>query len=194
MPDWGAEGLLEGVEDDRDRDARRALLDELYDGGVPLEELRRAVAEDRLVLVPVERVLGGGAPKYTLEEFAERAGATRELAVANLRAAGVPVPADDAVVFHDEDVESLRRVKGLIDFGLPADSVFDLVRTLTTGDVPDRRRRAHGRSARACCGRATPSSTSPTAIRPSPSSRRRSPAPRSSTRSTTTCATRSATT
>jgi adenylate cyclase len=43
------------------------------------------------------------------------------------------VPGDDAVVFHDEDVESLRRVKGLIDFGLPADSVFDLVRTLTTG-------------------------------------------------------------
>jgi adenylate cyclase len=133
MPDWEAEGLLDGVEDERDRDARRALLDELHDGGVPLEELRRAVAEDRLVLVPVERVLGGGAPKYTLGEFAERAGATRELAVANLRAAGVPVPDDDAVVFHDEDVESLRRVKGLIDFGLPADSVFDLVRTLTTG-------------------------------------------------------------
>ena len=91
MPDWGAEGLLEGVEDERDRDARRALLDELYDGGVPLEELRRAVAEDRLVLVPVERVLGGGAPKYTLERVRRAGRRDARARLANLRASGVPV-------------------------------------------------------------------------------------------------------
>jgi adenylate cyclase len=133
MPDWDAEGLLDGLEDERDRAARRELLDQLHADGFPLDELRRAAHEDRLVLLPVERALGGGPPKYTLDELVERAGATRERALANLRASGVPVPGDDDVVFHDDDVESLKRVKGLIDTGLPEDSVFDLARTLTTG-------------------------------------------------------------
>ena len=133
MPDWDAEGLLDGLEDERDRAARRELLDLLHADGFPLDELRRAAHEDRLVLLPVERVLGGGPPKYTLDALAQRAGATRELALANLRAAGLPVPGDHDVVFHDDDVESLKRAKDLIDTGLPEDSVFDLARTLTTG-------------------------------------------------------------
>jgi adenylate cyclase len=133
MPDWDAEGLLEGLEDERDRDARRELLDQLYDEGFPLDELRRAAREDRLVLLPVERVLGERPAKYTLAEMAERAGTTRDLALANLRATGVPLPRDEDVVFRDDDVESLRRIKSLIDSGLPQDSVFDLVRATATG-------------------------------------------------------------
>ncbi|HEX3316770.1 MAG TPA: adenylate cyclase regulatory domain-containing protein [Solirubrobacteraceae bacterium] len=133
MADWDAEGLLEGLEDERDREARRRLLDELDDEGFALEELRRAAREDRLVLLPVERALGDGPPKYTLAELAERAGASRDLALANLRAAGVPVPRDEDVVFHEVDVESLRRVVSLTESGLPRESVFDLVRATTTG-------------------------------------------------------------
>jgi adenylate cyclase len=133
MPDWEAEGLLDTLEDERQREARRRLLDQLYDEGFPLDELRRAAREDRVVLLPVERALGGGGAKYTLAEMAERAGAPRDLAVANLRAAGAPVPGDQHVVFDDDDVENLRRIKGLIDFGLPRDSVLDLVRTLSSG-------------------------------------------------------------
>src|SRR4051795_10417772 len=55
--DWEAEGLLDGLEGEPARAARRALLDELHEEGVPLDDLRRAVAEDRLALLPVERVL-----------------------------------------------------------------------------------------------------------------------------------------
>ena len=55
--DWEAEGLLEGCAGDAARWARRALLDKLHDDGVGLDELRRAVAEDRLALLPVERLL-----------------------------------------------------------------------------------------------------------------------------------------
>jgi adenylate cyclase len=133
MPDWEAEGLLDTLEDERHRDARRQLLDQLYDEGFPLDELRRAAWEDRLVLLPVERALGGGPAKYTLDELAERAGASRDLAVANLRATGVPVPGDEHVVFDDEDVENLRLIKTLIDFGLPRESVLDLSRTVSSG-------------------------------------------------------------
>jgi len=133
MPDWDAEGLLEPLTEEEDRRARRELLDELYADGFSLEDLRRAVHEDRLVLLPVERALGDGRPKYSLAELVERSGATRELAVANLRAAGVPMPRDEDVVFDDADLENLKRVKNLVDTGLPQESVFDLIRSVSTG-------------------------------------------------------------
>jgi adenylate cyclase len=133
MPDWDAEGLLEPLTEDQDRQARRELLDELYADGFSLEELRRAAHEDRLVLLPVERALGDGRPKYSLTDLVERSGATRELAVANLRAAGVPMPRDEDVVFDDADLENLERVKSLVDTGLPQESVFDLIRSVSTG-------------------------------------------------------------
>jgi adenylate cyclase len=133
MPDWDAEGLLEPLTEEEDRQSRRQLLDELYADGFSLEELRRAVHEDRLVLLPVERALGDGRPKYSLTDLVERSGATRELAVANLRAAGVPMPRDEDVVFDDADLENLERVKSLVDTGLPQESVFDLIRSVSTG-------------------------------------------------------------
>ena len=49
--DFEAEGLLEGL-DGEAREARERLLAELVDDGVELEELRTAVAEDRLALLP----------------------------------------------------------------------------------------------------------------------------------------------
>ena len=49
------------------RKARLQLLEQLHDAGVPLEELTRAVEEDRLALVPVELVLGSEG-KYTAAE------------------------------------------------------------------------------------------------------------------------------
>jgi len=52
--DLEAEGLLDGLEGET-RKARARLLARLADDGVSVEELRRAIAEDRLVLVPVER-------------------------------------------------------------------------------------------------------------------------------------------
>ena len=71
--DWDAEGLLEGLEDDAARDARRRLLDELHAQGMDVEELRRVVAEDKLVLAPVAHALSSEA-RYTAREIAEQAG------------------------------------------------------------------------------------------------------------------------
>ena len=71
--DFEGEGLLDGLEG-RAREGRLELLRELADRGIPLDELREAVAENRLALLPVELVLGGGERRYTAAEVAERAG------------------------------------------------------------------------------------------------------------------------
>src|SRR6185436_14855351 len=54
--DFAAEGLLDGLEGERARADRIALLEELLADGVPPEELKAAVAEDRLVFLRVERL------------------------------------------------------------------------------------------------------------------------------------------
>ena len=93
--DWSTEGLLDGLEDDAARAARVRLLDTLHADGVTVAELRAAIAEDRLVLVPIERALLAPA-RYTLAEVAERAGVAIELADRRLRTLGVTIPQDPA--------------------------------------------------------------------------------------------------
>ena len=74
--DYAAEGLLEGLDSDS-RAARIELLDELIEAGAELDELRAAVAEGRLALLPVERLLSG-SERYTPDEVAELTGVPRE--------------------------------------------------------------------------------------------------------------------
>jgi hypothetical protein len=71
--DFEAEGLL-GNLTGKAREARLALLNELVDEGVSLEELKRAVEENRLVLLPVERVFDSGTQHYSAQQIAELAG------------------------------------------------------------------------------------------------------------------------
>ena len=68
--DFEAEGLLDGLTAE-ERASRLALLERLEGEGMPLEELRAAVQEGRLAVLPVEHALGG-EPRYTLAEIAER--------------------------------------------------------------------------------------------------------------------------
>ena len=68
--DFEAEGLLDGLEGEA-RDARLGLLRELEADGVGLDELREAVQQNRLALLPVERVLSGEGPRYTPRQVAE---------------------------------------------------------------------------------------------------------------------------
>ena len=82
--DFEAEGLLDGVEGEA-RGARLELLRSLADDGVGLDELRQAIAEDRLVLLPVERALGGEL-KYTEREIAELSGLHHEFLQRELQA------------------------------------------------------------------------------------------------------------
>jgi adenylate cyclase len=128
--DFEAEGLLDGLEGEA-RAARLELLERLDADGVPLEELRTAVAEQRLVLLPVERALAGGAPLYTREEVAERAGVDLELLEAQWRALGMPDPAEGERAFTERDVESAKRVRTLREeVGIPDDELLQISRVI----------------------------------------------------------------
>jgi adenylate cyclase len=128
--DFEAEGLLAGTEGGA-RQARLELLRELADDGVPLEELRKAVAEDRLVLLPVERVLAGSGSRYTREEVAELAGVDAELLAEQWRALGMPDPSDGEKAFGEADVEAAKRVRVLRDeLGIPDDEMLAVSRVI----------------------------------------------------------------
>src|SRR3954468_24338753 len=111
--DFEAEGLLEGLEGEK-REARLRLLEKLSEAGVPDDELRKAVEEQRLALLPVEVALGGDR-NLTLKEVASRADLPPELVRQHVRALGLPVPDDDEPAFDDDDVEMLESLKRFLD-------------------------------------------------------------------------------
>ena len=75
---------------DAEREARLGLLRELAADGVGLEELREAVQQNRLALLPVERVLSGEGPSYTPREISELSGVDLDLLQELFRAMGLP--------------------------------------------------------------------------------------------------------
>ena len=126
--DFAAEGLLDGLEDERARAERIALLQELLADGVSLEELKAAVAEDRLVFLRVERTLGEG--RYTLREVAELTGISTEWGLRFRQALGLPRPDLDERVLTDRDVEAIRQLKAFEAAGLPEDGLVEMARVL----------------------------------------------------------------
>jgi adenylate cyclase len=127
--DFEGEGLLEGLTGGA-RDARLALLKDLEETGVPLEELKRAVEENRLVLLPVERVFGAGEERYTAAEVAEGAGIDQGFLTRLLQALGAPVPGDDERAYTERDMEAARRAKLFVDAGLPEEGVLETSRII----------------------------------------------------------------
>lgn len=129
--DWASEGLLDGLEGG-DREARIDLLDQLSDAGVDRGELRRAVEEDRLALVPVERVIGA-EPELTVRQVAERAGVDVELLQAHRQALGLPRPPEDDVQLTQRDLEAAKQLRNFIDAGLPVDGLLGVTRVIGEG-------------------------------------------------------------
>jgi adenylate cyclase len=127
--DFEGEGLLEGLSGEARR-ARVALLEDLADAGVSLDELRRAVEEDRLVLLPVERVFDSGEEPLTTAEVAERAELEHGFLLKLLQALGAPIPESDEAVFGNADVEAARRAKLFLDAGLPEEDVLETSRLI----------------------------------------------------------------
>jgi adenylate cyclase len=130
--DWEAEGLLEGLEDENGRKARRELLDHLHEDGCSVEELRAAVKEDGLVLLPVERLLAGDG-SFTQREIAEESGFEVEQLAAFRQSLGLSVPDPDARVFTDEDLATAKDASALAEVGFPFEETLDVTRVLGTG-------------------------------------------------------------
>jgi adenylate cyclase len=131
VPDWAAEGLLEGLEGE-EREDRVQLLDQLHDAGVSMEELREAAKEQRLALLPVERVLGGDY-RLTAREVAERAEVPLDFFLEQRRALGLPSIDPDEKGFNDDDVEGACEIRRFLDAGFEREGVLEVTRVVGEG-------------------------------------------------------------
>jgi hypothetical protein len=127
--DFEAEGLLQGLEGEA-RDARVALLEGLAQRGVPLEELKQAVAESRLALLPIEHALSGEGPRYSAEEVADRVGLDLGVVTRVWRAIGLSEAPPDERVYTDEDIEAATRARAFLDAGLPEEGIIQVARVI----------------------------------------------------------------
>jgi adenylate cyclase len=127
--DFAAAGLLDGLDGD-ERAARLELLQRLAADGVGIDELRAAVAEDRLALVPLDRVLGA---RYSAAEIERDGGLPAELLIRFRRLLGLPAPTPDEAVFAEEDIEAARSTQMFLDSGLELESIVEITRVLGEG-------------------------------------------------------------
>jgi adenylate cyclase len=130
--DWDAEGLLEDCTSDAARAARRELLDRLHGDGFSVEDLRRAVAERRLALLPVERLLTAES-RYSAREIAEKSGLDLEFFQAQRRALGLAVPDADERVYGENDLELAKMGNQYRQVGLPDEEAMEVQRVLGRG-------------------------------------------------------------
>lgn len=124
--DFAGSGLLDGLEGQA-REDRLSYLENLADEGFSLEEMVAAAAENRLVLLPVERALAG---QYTGEDIEDKAGVSAELMLSIRRQLGLPEADADECVFRDEDVAAARAVKSFLDAGFSEQSIDEITRVL----------------------------------------------------------------
>ncbi len=127
--DFEAEGLLEGLKGEA-REARLALLRDLADAGIALEELKAAVAEGRLVLLPVERVFEPDGERYTAKEVAEKSGLALESVLRLRRALGMPRVDPDDRVHTSADLAEAIRAKEFLDAGLSEEGLLEVSRVV----------------------------------------------------------------
>jgi adenylate cyclase len=124
--DFEAEGLLDGLDGD-ERTAREQLLARLAEDGFSLQELKDAVSEHRLALLPVDRVLGAS---YTAAEVQERTGMPAALLLRIRRLAGLPDAGGEDRVFADEDIALAETIKQFMDAGFGEDAINEMTRVL----------------------------------------------------------------
>jgi adenylate cyclase len=126
--DFEAEGLLDGADD---REARLELLRTLESEGFTLDELREAAAQNRLALLPVERVLAGDGKLYTREELIEETGLDPDFLDEAARALGVPIHEPGERAITEEEMELSRSAKVLLEAGLPREAFLELTSVMS---------------------------------------------------------------
>ena len=131
MVDFGAEGLLDGLEGLSGTLAGGCSKSSSADGA-DLEELRTAVAEDTFFLLPAERMIGG-ATRYTRREIAEKTGLDLGFLEELRRAQGLPMAEEDARVLAETDLQAARTVRTLTDAGLRHEDILEVTRILGRG-------------------------------------------------------------
>ncbi len=124
--DFAAAGLLNGLQG-AERKARERLLERLAADGFALDELRAAAAEDRLALLPVERVLGG---HRSAAEIAEKTGLPVDLLLRLRRLLGLPEIGPEDQVLGDEWVRAAHSTRLFMAAGLGDDAIAEISRVV----------------------------------------------------------------
>lgn len=122
--------LYGGIEEERERTARRALLEWLVDAGVSPDRLRAAASEEALATLPFEAALGG-EQRYTLTAVARAAHVDPRFLRKLLLALGRPNPRPRERAFTDADIETAKTVRTLVDLGLPREGIVQVARVLS---------------------------------------------------------------
>jgi adenylate cyclase len=129
--DFEAEGLLDGLEDERAREARLDLLRELEREGFSPDELRQATAEGRLAMLPVERVLAAEEPRYTQVEIAELTGLDVGFLAEARRAVGAPAIDPEERLLTEDDLELAQGAAAMLAVGIEREQFLDLTRLMS---------------------------------------------------------------
>jgi adenylate cyclase len=126
--DFEAAGLVDGL-DEPARAARLALLRRLSQEGVALEALRAAVADERLALLPVDRLFGG-EPRFSAQEVAAEVGVEPALLIDALAALGLAPVEPSERRLAEADLAAARRIRAALDAGLPPEQIVDVNRVV----------------------------------------------------------------
>ncbi len=91
--------------------------------------MRRAIEEDRLVFLLMDRELSG-EPRYTAREVAAEVGLPVEYLLAVRQAAGLALPDPDEKAYSQEDLELTRITADLRSSGIPDEGLLEITRVL----------------------------------------------------------------
>jgi adenylate cyclase len=112
-------------------DALGAVRALLLARGVADDEITAAVAEDRLDLLAIDRLMMRSPAHLTPKELVEAAGFDGDEAARLWRALGFPEVSDEDPFFNEEDLEALRLVHGFVSLGIaPLDTTVQLTRVM----------------------------------------------------------------
>lgn len=115
--------LLQGLSTERERRARRRLVRELLAAGLSEDEIRSAVDEDRLSLLPAEVVLQGRR-HFSDETLRRRTGFSRDEIIEFTRASGLAA-SPEITPRHLAIGEALRE---LVEAGVDMESMLEVAR------------------------------------------------------------------
>jgi adenylate cyclase len=132
--DFAALGLLEGLSAPA-RTERKRLLTDLAASGIGVEELLNAHANDALLFVGAERLIGGGGV-HTLREVASASGIELPLLERLMHAVGLAVPGADERVYGDGDLELARVLAAYRAAGVDDETLLEVARVLARALAP----------------------------------------------------------
>lgn len=124
--DFAKAGLLDGLTG-AERASRQRLLEKLASDGFSLAEMKAAVADDRLALLPVERLLGG---PHSARDIEQETGTPAELVLRIRHLVGLPDAGPDDRVFSGEDMTAAHSMRVFLETGFDERAIAEISRVL----------------------------------------------------------------